>query len=69
MAKDEEREKRLAEALRENLRKRKAQARGETLPASSLRRKSSAGADDHRTPAALPMERPPADSIDTESEE
>ncbi len=28
MAKDEEREKRLAEALRENLKRRKAQARG-----------------------------------------
>jgi hypothetical protein len=30
---DEEREKRLAEALRANLRRRKAQARGEPLPA------------------------------------
>ena len=30
---DEEREKRLAEALRENLRRRKAQARGEDPPA------------------------------------
>jgi hypothetical protein len=29
---DEEREKRLAEALRENLRRRKAQARGVNLP-------------------------------------
>jgi hypothetical protein len=29
---DEEREKRLAEALRENLRRRKAQARGEEPP-------------------------------------
>ena len=29
---DEEREKRLAEALRENLRRRKAQARGEGAP-------------------------------------
>jgi hypothetical protein len=29
---DEEREKRLAEALRENLRRRKAQARGEESP-------------------------------------
>lgn len=29
---DEEREKRLAEALRENLRRRKAQARGEEEP-------------------------------------
>ncbi|HEX8306952.1 MAG TPA: hypothetical protein VF645_00865 [Allosphingosinicella sp.] len=29
---DEEREKRLAEALRENLRRRKAQARGEDRP-------------------------------------
>jgi hypothetical protein len=32
---DEEREKRLAEALRENLRRRKAQARGEELPSPS----------------------------------
>jgi hypothetical protein len=29
---DEEREKRLAEALRENLKRRKAQARGEAIP-------------------------------------
>jgi hypothetical protein len=29
---DEDREKRLAEALRENLRRRKAQARGEGVP-------------------------------------
>jgi hypothetical protein len=29
---DEEREKRLAEALRENLRRRKAQSRGEEAP-------------------------------------
>jgi hypothetical protein len=32
---DEEREKRLAEALRENLRRRKAQARGEEAPSPS----------------------------------
>jgi len=32
---DEERAKRLAEALRENLRKRKAQARGEDVPSPS----------------------------------
>lgn len=30
---DEERERRLAEALRENLRRRKAQARGDEVPA------------------------------------
>jgi hypothetical protein len=30
--KDEEREKRLADALRENLRRRKAQARGQEAP-------------------------------------
>ena len=35
MKKDEEREKRLAEALRENLRRRKAQARGRDAPASN----------------------------------
>ncbi|HYG47868.1 MAG TPA: hypothetical protein VD846_07980 [Allosphingosinicella sp.] len=34
---DEEREKRLAEALRENLRRRKAQARGEEEPAAENR--------------------------------
>ncbi len=33
-AQDEERKKRLAEALRANLRKRKAQARGEAVEAS-----------------------------------
>jgi hypothetical protein len=32
---DDEREKRLAEALRENLRRRKAQARGEEAPSPS----------------------------------
>jgi hypothetical protein len=32
---DEEREKRLAEALRENLRRRKAQARGDEEPSPS----------------------------------
>ena len=32
MGKDDEREKRLAEALRQNLRRRKAQARGEDAP-------------------------------------
>jgi hypothetical protein len=37
---DEEREKRLAAALRENLKRRKAQARGEDAPATSSRRKS-----------------------------
>jgi hypothetical protein len=35
---DEEREKRLAEALRENLRRRKAQARGEEDPVEPTRR-------------------------------
>ena len=32
---EEEREKRLAEALRENLRRRKAQARGDGIPTAS----------------------------------
>jgi hypothetical protein len=38
--KDEEREKRLAEALRENLKRRKAQARGVDSSGESLRRTS-----------------------------
>lgn len=35
MSKDAEREKRLAEALRENLKRRKAQARGESVAGAS----------------------------------
>ena len=47
-AKHEEREKRLAAALRENLKRRKAQAR-DALPSESSRRKSGAmNTDDER---------------------
>ena len=42
---DEEREKRLAEALRENLRRRKAQARGEECNPSSRRKPGSMNTD------------------------
>ena len=52
---DEEREKRLAEALRENLRRRKAQARGEATrqPGESRRPRTTArpSATAHWTPA------------------
>jgi hypothetical protein len=41
---DEERERRLAQALRENLRRRKAQARAQTLPGDG---EAPAGAEPH----------------------
>jgi hypothetical protein len=42
---DEEREKRLAEALRENLRRRKAQARGEGSPEETRHSRESGNPD------------------------
>jgi hypothetical protein len=46
MAKDDEREKRLADALRENLRRRKAQQRGEGEPAQAAGESPRPGGDD-----------------------